>query len=400
MLDQYGLGEISPLLVVPSALMVSFQKIADGTLSLLSKRSFLAKRVHSSTPRPIVIPPSQDFDGNDGPWSSFTIQIGKPAQDVKVFISTASYQTWAVVPQGCTSTDPSDCATVRGGEFVPSQSSTWKQNNGTTNGTFALDLEKNLGYAGNGEFGYDTVTLGWQGSGGPSLDQQIVAGIATKDFYLGFFGLDPRPSNFTDFDIPVASYMSTLKQRSRIPSLSWSYTAGNQYRLNKVLGSLVLGGFDSSRFVSNDVSFAFNQMDDRSLLVDIENIIIATSSASTSILTSKIPASIDSTVPYLYLPLNICEGFESAFGIQWDENVQAYLVNDTLHSKLQAQNATVTFSLGNSSTGQGVDISLPYAAFDLNADYPLVINSSRYFPLMRASNENQYTLGRTFLQEA
>jgi len=43
---------------------------------------------------------------------------------------------------------------------------------------------------------------------------------------------------------------------------------------------------------------------------------------------------------------------------------------------------------------------LPYAAFDLVADYPLVIDSSRYFPLMRAANESQYTLGRTFLQEA
>lgn len=32
-----------------------------------------------SLPAPIVIPASQDFDGNDGPWSSFVIQVGTPA---------------------------------------------------------------------------------------------------------------------------------------------------------------------------------------------------------------------------------------------------------------------------------------------------------------------------------
>lgn len=44
-------------------------------------------------PGPIVIPASQDFDGNDGPWSSFVIQVGTPAQNVKTLISTAGYQT-------------------------------------------------------------------------------------------------------------------------------------------------------------------------------------------------------------------------------------------------------------------------------------------------------------------
>ena len=44
-----------------------------------------------------------------------------------------------------------------------------------------------------------------------------------------------------------------------IPSLSWAYTAGNQYRLNKVLGSLTLGGYDRSKSELNSLSVAFNQ---------------------------------------------------------------------------------------------------------------------------------------------
>lgn len=105
-------------------------------------------------------------------------------------------------------------------------------------------------------------------------------------------------------------------------------------------------------------------------------------------------------MPYLYLPLDVCEKFEAAFGLTWNTDVQAYLVNDTLNNRLKAQNPSVTFTLGTLATTNTVDISLPYAAFDLTADYPLMLNKTRYFPLVRAVNDSQYTLGRSFLQEA
>ena len=124
------------------------------------------------------------------------------------------------------------------------------------------------------------------------------------------------------------------------------------------------------------------------------------SGANTSLLSTSIAAFVDSTVPYIYLPLDVCEKFEESFGIHWNDTVQAYHVNDTLHARLLAKNANVTFTLSNSSIGHTVDITLPYAAFDLTAEYPLMPTASRYFPLKRAANDTQYTLGRTFLQEA
>lgn len=84
--------------------------------------------------------------------------------------------------------------------------------------------------------------------------------------------------------------------------------------------------------------------------------------------------------------------------ILWNDTVQACPVNDILHNTLKSQNATATFSLGLSPNA--VDILLPYAAFDLKANYPLLTNASRYFPLMRATNESQFTSKRNFLQEA
>lgn len=144
--------------------------------------------------------------------------------------------------------------------------------------------------------------------------------------------------------------------------------------------------------------------DTRDLTVNVKAIFTTSENDSqrTELLTEGFPAYIDSTVPYLYLPLEICIQFEKAFGITWNESVLAYLVNDSLRSTLLTQNPSIIFTLSNSTTGSSptVNIELPYAAFDLIAERPLMKNATRYFPLMRAANKSQYTLGRTFLQEA
>lgn len=172
-------------------------------------------------------------EGNDGPWSSFSVQIGTPPQTVRVFISTASTQTWAVATEGCGSGDPTTCAKLRGGIYDYKGSSSWVSNlANTSSNIYVLGLEDDLGYVGNGRYGFDDVTLGFQGSGGPSLKNQTVAGIAAKEFFLGSFGLKPRPSNFTGYNQAIPSFMENLRTESKIPSLSWGYTAGNQYRMS------------------------------------------------------------------------------------------------------------------------------------------------------------------------
>jgi hypothetical protein len=150
---------------------------------------------------------------------------------VRVLISTAATQTWVVLPQGCTTSDPSNCETSRGEFFLVNESSTWQPNIADLNNSiYNLGLEGSLGYTGNGLYGFDDVVLGWPGSGGPTLKNQTVAGIATKEFYMGVFGLHPGTSNFTGWNDPIPSYMQNLRDQSLIPSISWSYTAGNQYR--------------------------------------------------------------------------------------------------------------------------------------------------------------------------
>ena len=139
-----------------------------------------------------------------------------------------------ILPEGCTSNDPSNCGDLRGGQFKTNLSSTW-----VSEGIYSLDAEANLHYAGlsnedfstlSGQYGFDTLGLSWAGTNGPVLEHQIIAGMATTDFYLGLFGITPRASNFSDYNNPQPATLSSLKEKGFIPSLSWGYTAGAEYR--------------------------------------------------------------------------------------------------------------------------------------------------------------------------
>ncbi|KAL9000515.1 MAG: hypothetical protein Q9169_000808 [Polycauliona sp. 2 TL-2023] len=230
-----------------------------------------------------------------------------------------------------------------------------------------------------------------------------MAVIRTEKIYVGMLAVNPKRTNYTGItEQGQASLMTTLKDQNRIPSLSFGYTAGAPYRLKKVLGSLTLGGYDQSRFTPNDMTFSFAPDTDRDLVVGIQSITSNDQDGtSRDLLATGINAYVDSTIAQIWLPLEACKLFEKAFGLTYDQENQMYPVSDRLHKKLRAQNASITFTLGNSdSGGQSIDITLPYDSFDLQAKPPFAPNATRYFPLQRAANETQYTLGRTFLQEA
>lgn len=187
----------------------------------------------TTTPAPYSVPSTAQFEGNDGSWSTFYISVGTPPQTFRVLISTASGEVWVPVPDGCTSSDPGNCGSLRGAEtfngqasngFQTNQSSTWQEI-----GLYALDWEKNLNYSGNGHYGYDTVKLGMGQDGSAiSLDKDVVAGIATKDFWFGTLGLGLNPSTFGG--VSPATSITSLKAQNKIPSLSFSYQAGASYR--------------------------------------------------------------------------------------------------------------------------------------------------------------------------
>ncbi|KAH7363823.1 aspartic peptidase domain-containing protein [Rhexocercosporidium sp. MPI-PUGE-AT-0058] len=372
-----------------------------GLLQFSEAATSTSSKLLQATPAPLVVPPSQVWDGNDGPWSSFFLRVGSPPQTVRVLLSTASNQPLVVLPQGCYSDDTSDCANSRGGLFQTNSSSTWTQNNVTAEGVFSLAIENNVGLSGEASYGTDTVAVGYVGSGAPALDGQNVGGITTKTLFMGVFGVNPAATNFSASSKPVQSYMANLKAQKQIPSLSYGYTAGNKYRFDTVLASLTLGGYDASLIVPNDLKFRFSNDTSSELMVNVNAITISSQEGGVRGLNSAaFPAVIDSTIPYMYLPIDVCRQFEDAFNLNYDYDSGLYFVDDALHTELVQQAANVTFTLKNSTSVMDVDIVLPYAAFDLVAKWPLVQNTTRYFPLKRAVNNSQTILGRAFLQEA
>ena len=202
----------------------------------LSRRS-------TTIPVPIVLSPAQSFDGADGNWSTFTVNVGTPPQKFHLLPGTQVSETWVVLPEGCDAppTDPSNCEVLRGAEafngqpatgFLTNASSTWAEA-----GLYEIKLEANLGIDGvNGLFGDDVVGVnnGNGSANGVSLAGQPVAGIAAKSFFLGYLGLGITRPNFSSAAASQNTFLSNLWMDNLIPSLSYGYTAGASYGASKM----------------------------------------------------------------------------------------------------------------------------------------------------------------------
>ena len=388
------------LLLLPSALLAL--SVSYGQANVVAARDTESNTV----PACLSILPDGQWNGIDGNWSSFQLAIGTPPQDVHTFVSWSIYQTWAVGYKGCYyASDFTACARTRGGIYNESDSSTFDKK-----GIYNTWTGSALGLYGNAIFGFDTVSLQGPEGSGPTLSDTLVGEFAQTYYYYGIFGINPKPTNFSSFSDGTPSYMTLLKEQKYIPSVSFGYTAGARYRSNTSFASLTLGGYDESKFIKNDLTWNFAPDNSRDVVVAIHSITTPSQEPSNPVGTLLLPAPIyaylDALVAEIWLPIESCKVFESEFGLQFDENSELYLINETQHQNLTERNASITFQLGITTTSaETVSIELPYAAFDLTAKSPyqnLSTDSSSYyyFPLRRAADETQYWIGRTFFQEA
>ncbi|KAE8441217.1 hypothetical protein EG329_005617 [Mollisiaceae sp. DMI_Dod_QoI] len=385
------------LLLKPATIVIACLFVRSGVTSDVG----LEKRDNITLKAPIVGTPSEHWEGVDGTWSTFEVRVGTPATTYRVLPATSWQETWVVygAAAGICNTSigvPLDCDDARGGVFDGSKSSTWIQSDQDF-----LGLDAGLGYQGVGQYGFDTVGMGYTNSSGPTLPHQIVSEIVTDYWWFGIFGLGFQPTNFSTYGNPQASFSDTLYSNGTISSMSWSYTAGAYYRLKSIFGNLIFGGYDASRFTPNDVIFTMTGDNLRDIVVTIRSITSTTSSGNTTLMSTPEFAFIDSAVPELYLPTSVCQAFEKAFGLTLDSKSGLYLINASTHANLQQLNPNITFTLANQkSGGKTIDLVLPFAAFDLNVTSPVIANStSFYFPIKPTTDDTLYTLGRTFLQE-
>lgn len=123
-------------------------------------------------------------------------------------------------------------------------------------------------------------------------------------------------------------------------------------------------------------------------------------SASSSL---SIPVALESATPFLWLPVEVCQTFQTYLGLTWDENAELYLIDALQHTRLMQSNPRITFSFDSTVAGNPIvkNITLQYSAFSLNITFPSIgTGESRYFPLKCAGAMETYLLGRAFLQDA
>ena len=185
---------------------------------------------------PYVVPQTRLWSGNDGEWSVFTMNVGTPGQEFEVLVSTESPEVWIPLPEGCPPDEREDCPDLRGARpFNGAASPGFQRNESSTYqliGTYELDLKENLGYEGNAEYFYETVRFGavQEENEGLKVVNQPVAGLASKDYFMGQIGLGAQLSQFSNNNAPVDSMMQRMKDQRKIPSMSYSYNAGAFYR--------------------------------------------------------------------------------------------------------------------------------------------------------------------------
>ncbi|KAL9121782.1 MAG: hypothetical protein Q9187_001657 [Circinaria calcarea] len=229
--------------------------------------------------------------------------------------------------------------------------------------------------------------------------------INDTDYWLGYLGLGIKPTNFTDADIPT--FLSSLVNHS----------------LKHVPSSLVLGGYDTNRFVPHNVSFGLDAY--QNPVAAVNRITVSGSPESNSNISKGWSGqdslellglsdadlyTIDSSTPYLWLPSGPCTKFEQALGLVYDEDVRLYTfgTNASQRDALATANLTFEFTLADlPGSSNNVVISLPYKAFDLQLIYPYPgLNATasspakNYFPLRKSANSTQLTIGRVLLQES
>lgn len=213
--------------------------------SLLTKVYLIALFVDQSlaqTPKgvPLVIPPSGQWDGIDGPWSTFNIGIGEPMQTARcvpgvtdVVLSIFSPFTCADFPETCKYTSL----------YNSSTSNTYKPV-----GVYTIPLgwgqEFPKDYNFGSSMGLENIALGHHQVRELGLAQQFIAQVSEEPFSVCSFGIamgngtspvnpDSAPTIWysgmkkANTEMGTPNLLSYMCATQAVPSCSFSYTAGS-----------------------------------------------------------------------------------------------------------------------------------------------------------------------------
>jgi hypothetical protein len=137
------------------------------------------------------------------------------------------------------------------------------------------------------------------------------------------------------------------------------------------------------------------------LLVEITSTVIEFNDQNPASRNQQFQAVIDSTLPYLFLPSDMCQWFADRYNLRWEPSTGLYFVNATTAAQNLLDTKDISFTLQDALGGDGqVTISFPYDAFDAWASWTWGMNF--YQPIFPIRNQtgDKAVLGRAFLQQA
>jgi hypothetical protein len=198
--------------------------------------------------------PSNEFQGNDGKWSTFIVNAGSPPQQFYALISTSGLGAWLVddtacnVAQDSTVSQHPDCQTLRGSQH----NTGWSKGNSSTYqqlGDYVLELNNDIPLA--TAFGSSPVSVNYTGAeynnsaslgrdrvgllsndqnGSPiTANGSLVYGMVDQSFWISTLGIGNGNQQLEQNPAEFPSFLNLLANGSVIPSKSWGYTAGAYY---------------------------------------------------------------------------------------------------------------------------------------------------------------------------
>ncbi|KAJ5701766.1 hypothetical protein N7488_009314 [Penicillium malachiteum] len=318
--------------------------------------------------------------GFDGPWHAISVGVGEPAQELALFPG-GQWSSSILLSSVCdneTMYGETTCCAESSGLFERNESSTASDYITTGWSTCGNCSNSVPGESYRGVF-WDTFSLGSTttvpnvSTAGMSEIYQEYPDRRKFPFPAGVLSLGaPAPSHVWDgyTMMFISAYLYTTGSAdARTPSYSYGMHIGSAPL--GISGSLLLGGYDSSRVmgvVSAQPFTPFGNNPGGELTVGLQDIGLGVAEA--------------------YLPVT----FNESLGLYlWENNDQ--------YQTIVKSPAYLSFMFErDSSNDETIIIKVPFMLLNLTLEGPLVDKSTSYFPCYPANCS--YTIGRAFLQAA
>ncbi|KAI7093795.1 hypothetical protein KC365_g14087 [Hortaea werneckii] len=385
------------------------------------------------SPCPIVFTNDSSV-GPDGPWWYILQAVDWPSKPMKM-IPTQAEISMIVNKSACDSHD--NCPSSD--DLWEPTSDTWRHNNGSEKasadvGASAAGPEASelLGLEGSGQYIMNRMTIyrGANATGDTrinNLDKSAIIlsnnysitypGGASYTLSTGFFSLSSLSENIT-WTAQNGKSMTAMKILPRayhngfIPSESYSLHVGSVFP--NVTGSLILGGYDKSRclseplvtqgdsFTLTDIGLNVSSGDSvfKGLPSGSQNGLLRSSGSSATAMS----VGVGSGFPYLYLPRSTCDAIAGYLPVTYNEDFDLYFWNtdDEAFEQIVTSPHHLTFTFSDNNL-EPRTIKVPFALLNLTLDQPLTESPTPYFPCRPTKVSEggmEPRLGRAFLQAA